>query len=529
MSDCQLNRVTWDGVGAPCFRFQIPLVDIQGYWTPETRTPRMTLPWCLELLSASQKNFPALVFLNSAGQCRALVALSRLERETRIVAQMNQEECTYDVTVETLPPAEGEALVLTVDRRPIPWMQAFSEWREGLGLPTPHIPAAAWRPVFCTWYAVHATVDAAWVEENARIAAELGIGTMIVDDGWCFDQRKRVSPQTLGTWYENIGDWRVSQVKFPDFDDHVRRVQSLGLKYLLWVTPYLIGTRSQACAQEFADALLPGGPKEGCRILDVNRQDKTPLMADRLSRLLRETPIDGLKVDFLDNIPPSWERPVGAAAMAFVRELSRQIREARPEALVEFRQSYCTPGMAPYATQFRCSDVPFDFIDNFQRLAQLRVALGDGLPVHADPIYWAPGERDVNVSRHLIASLLGTPMLSMDLRCLTPRERRIIAFWLKFYNENLPAYQTGRWSIRYQAESVGYALLQAPGRPRIAILQEPSLLPELLKRTASGDFLLNLSLEDLPVPNATTLFHPSREDTAATAGILPAGGAAVRA
>lgn len=526
MDDFKLNRVAWDGAGAPCFRFQIPLVDIQGYWTPETRTPRMTLPWCVELLSASQKNFPALVFLNSAGRCRALVALSSLERETRIVAQMNQEECSYDVTVETLPPAEdGGELTLTVDRRPIPWMQALSEWREGLGLPAPRIPAAAWRPVFCTWYAVHATVDAAWVEENARIAAELGVGTMIVDDGWCFDQRKRVSPQTIGTWYENIGDWQISQAKFPGFDGHVRRVQSLGLKYLLWVTPYLIGTRSQAYAKELADALLPGEPREGYRLLDVTRRDKALLMADRLARLLRETPIDGLKVDFLDQIPPSRERPAGAAAMAFVRELSQQIREARPDALVEFRQSYCTPGMAPYATQFRCCDVPFDFIDNFQRLAQLRVALGDGLPVHADPIYWAPGERDVNVSRHLIASLLGTPMLSMDLRRLTPRERRIIAFWLGFYNENLPACQAGRWTIRYQAEAVGYALLQAPGRPRIAILQEPSLLPELLGCTAAGDFLLNLSLEDLPVPGAKALFHPSGEEVAS--GILPAGGAVV--
>ncbi|MGN0867007.1 MAG: glycoside hydrolase family 36 protein [Oligosphaeraceae bacterium] len=499
--------------------FSLPLADIQGHWTPKHAWPQFFLPWNLAVEASAQSDYPALAFVNTQGICRGLVALSQLKRESLITARMNQEKGTYDITVESLPSAEPVELV--VDCRPLPWMEALAQWRDGLGVARPAVPREAWEPVFCTWYAVHAAVEQRWVEENARLAASLGMGTLIVDDGWCFDEAKRVSPATIGDWYENVGEWELSTVKFPDFNRHVERVHQMGMRYLLWVAPFLVGKKSRHF-REMPQSLLPGEIREGYRLLDP-ASPQADLVLRRMERLLRQTPVDGLKVDFLDQIEPSRETPTSAHVLAFVERLHRTILRERPRALVEFRQSYATPAMLPFATQFRAGDVPFDFLANFRNMSLIRLAIGEGTPVHADPVYWAPGESLANISRHLVASLLGVPMLSMDLAKLSSREREIIAFWLGFYRQNMAAYQTGRWRLRPLGSQAGYALLTAPGASSVAILQEPALLPELLPRMKKGDFLLNLSGSTLPVPGGEILFRP---EPGAGQGGVPAGGAA---
>ena len=74
-------------------------------------------------------------------------------------------------------------------------------------------------------------------ERNARVAADLGLRTFIMDDGWF----------TEGTefGYHRTGDWRPVSSKFPDFRAHVRHVQDMGLKCLLWVAPFMVGRDSQ--------------------------------------------------------------------------------------------------------------------------------------------------------------------------------------------------------------------------------------------------------------------------------------------
>ncbi len=516
----QLNRIPLPAeAGRHSATFSLPLKDVQGYWTPQLAWPQFSLPWNLTLDVCAQSDYPALVFLNTQGECKALVGLSQLKQECRLAARMNQETGAYDIAVECL--ASQEPVELVVDCRPQPWTAALDQWRDGLAVNRPFVPREAWNPVFCTWYAVHAAVEEKWVEENARLASRLGMGTLIVDDGWCFDQAKRVSPATIGDWYENVGDWEISTAKFPDFARHVERIHQMGMQYLLWVAPFLVGRKSRFL-QEAPQALLPGNFREGYRLLDPS-SPQAETMIQRMSRLLQQTPIDGLKVDFLDQIEPSWEKPTSAHALAFVERLHQAILRERPEALIEFRQSYATPAMLPYATQFRAGDVPFDFLANFRNMSLIRLAIGDGVPVHADPVYWAPGERPANISRHLVASLLGVPMLSMDLTRLPATEQEIIAFWLAFYRENRTAYQTGRWSLRPLGSQAGYAHLQADGTPGIAILQEPLLLPELRERLKKGDYLLNLSGRELEVSGAEILFRP---EPAGTASALPAGGAA---
>lgn len=499
-------------------RFSVPILDMHGYWVPESRTPSTKIVWVIESKSAGQRAFPFIAFFNSRQINRLSAGLTNLTDDARILAKMNQEKCTYDITIEVALGKDSQDFELIIDQRPQVWTESLADWRKALALPLPEFPEGAWEPVFCTWYAVHAAVTQDWVEKNAEVASRLGFRTLIIDDGWCFDVMKRVSPETISTWYEMIGDWFLSEKKFPDFENHRKRVQAMGMKYLLWVAPFLIGAKSELYKQ-LADIVKPEY-HEGCYTFDSSRKEAAKLLLGKMKHVIQDYGLDGLKVDFLDYIFPNMEEPRGEDTTHFIQELARTIREVKKDALIEFRQAYATPGMLAYGTQFRAGDVPFDFIDNFHRLAQIRISVGDGVPVHADPAYWHPQESPVNISRHMIASLAGVPMLSMDLLAISETEQKIIRHWLGFYQAHRETFNYGKWDVTYHQSGTAYAMVSNE-RESIIILHDSARIGEALAKAAKHVFVLNLSPDELPLAGAKTADY---EGKASADGIIPLGG-----
>lgn len=499
-------------------RFSVPILDMHGYWVPESRTPSTKIVWVIESKSAGQRAFPFIAFFNSRQINRLSAGLTNLTDDARILAKMNQEKCTYDITIEVALGKDSQDFELIIDQRPQVWTDSLADWRKALALPLPEFPEGAWEPVFCTWYAVHAAVTQDWVEKNAEVASRLGFRTLIIDDGWCFDVMKRVSPETISTWYEMIGDWFLSEKKFPDFENHRKRVQAMGMKYLLWVAPFLIGAKSELYKQ-LADIVKPEY-HEGCYTFDSSRKEAAKLLLGKMKHVIQDYGLDGLKVDFLDYIFPNMEEPRGEDTTHFIQELARTIREVKKDALIEFRQAYATPGMLAYGTQFRAGDVPFDFIDNFHRLAQIRISVGDGVPVHADPAYWHPQESPENISRHMIASLAGVPMLSMDLLAISETEQKIIRHWLGFYQAHRETFNYGKWDVTYHQSGTAYAMVSNE-KESIIILHDSARIGEALAKAAKHVFVLNLSPDELPLAGAKTADY---EGKASADGIIPLGG-----
>ena len=499
-------------------RFSVPILDMHGYWVPESRTPSTKIVWVIESKSAGQRAFPFIAFFNSRQINRLSAGLTNLTDDARILAKMNQEKCTYDITIEVALGKDSQDFELIIDQRPQVWTDSLADWRKALALPLPEFPEGAWDPVFCTWYAVHAAVTQDWVEKNAEVASRLGFRTLIIDDGWCFDVMKRVSPETISTWYEMIGDWFLSEKKFPDFENHRKRVQAMGMKYLLWVAPFLIGAKSELYKQ-LADIVKPEY-HEGCYTFDSSRKEAAKLLLGKMKHVIQDYGLDGLKVDFLDYIFPNMEEPRGEDTTHFIQELARTIRKVKKDALIEFRQAYATPGMLAYGTQFRAGDVPFDFIDNFHRLAQIRISVGDGVPVHADPAYWHPQESPENISRHMIASLAGVPMLSMDLLAISETEQKIIRHWLGFYQAHRETFNYGKWDVTYHQSGTAYAMVSNE-RESIIILHDSARIGEALAKAAKHVFVLNLSPDELPLAGAKTADY---EGKASADGIIPLGG-----
>ena len=479
-------------------KFSTSIADIHSYWHNFLPSTGERIPWTIEVGFAAQRGMPFVAFFNMGGINKLSVGLVDCDCDCNFSGQMNQETGCYDMTWEISSNRGIKDFSIWFDTADRPWQEELPLWRDQLNGIHCEYPASVWEPVFCTWYAVHGAMTQEWCDKTAAKAADLGFKTFILDDGWCYPDMKRVSPSTIGTWYEKIGDWKVDTGKFPDFKGHVERVKALGMKYLVWVAPYLIGDKSAMYGRlKNIPGALFGDYLEGYAKLAPECKEAAEPMLDLLEDLMKDYDLDGLKVDFLDQIHPNIEDPRAEDCYEFTAELSKRIRRNNPDAMIEFRQSYAVPRMLACGTQFRAGDAPFDFLLNLRRIAQIRLGLGDGIPVHADPAYWPADELPVNISRHFIAMMAGVPMLSVELSDLTPESESICRFWIRFYREHANWLKHANWSFDYSGGQLGCAVGDTQ-KKAIAIVVDPLRTPAMEKDT----WLLNMSYAPITVPGA---------------------------
>lgn len=509
-------------------RFHLPILDIQGIWTSQhgsgKNCPKLKLPWSFESTSSQQSDVPYVAFFRINQKNSASIALTCIHDDVRIKGQMDQMRRVYqmEITVAIMPETEPFDLMMSFSEKR--WNLLLESWRTIL-FPDgkPLFSDDAFEPVYCTWYAAHAALTNEYLDRNARLAAELGFRTFIVDDGWSYPEMKRVCPEKMGEgWYRDIGNWTVSEEKLPAFKKHVEYAQSLGLKYLLWTSPFFAGV----CSEEFKKASLDKEKEIALQewgdvaILDPDGSCAAHAI-DLLKNLMTDLALDGVKIDFLDYIPKSVDKPRSRACLHYFQKLAAAIRSVNPNALMEFRQSYATPQMLEFGTQFRAGDVPFDFVENLQRLAEIRTIVGDKVPCHADPIYFHQDEKPENVAHHIIAALAGVPMLSMELSELTPAQNEIISFWLNFYKKHFETFKNGHWDIVFFHETPSYLTVESETEV-IAIVINPDKVPGLSEQFGKKTFYaLNLSGDLLDLPGASAFTCAGKPIGGTTA---PAGG-----
>lgn len=451
-------------------RFSVPATDMHGVYLGGD--PGLELGYlphaAIVRQTSAHRGVPFLAFMHRNGENRRAVGLLDQLVESSWHAQLSELTAAYDVTLtrpavpeepdgdarraDAAPPGTPVGLhvpggvwqdELFVSDAHDPWIDVIGRYtalaRARAALPDLPVPEHAWDPVFCTWTAVHHDVSHDWVLRTARLAAELGFGTWITDDGWQVDGGR------FGR-YDEVGVWQPSHRKFPDLAAHVAAVQALGLRYVLWVAPFMVGEGS-ALAAELHGRLLPGDEKARFRMLDPLEPGTARHVRDLLTRLVRDHGLDGLKVDFVDAVPSDLRRAhrsLGRAMAGILADALRPLAQERPGLLVEFRNRYANLASRAYANLYRSSDLPVNPFQNRWQATMLRVLVPDAAVV-TDPMLWHPDDTDENVAVHLINGIAAVPMVSVDLTRYPESHRRLVAHWMGFYREHRGALAHGRF------------------------------------------------------------------------------------
>jgi alpha-galactosidase len=313
---------------------------------------------------------------------------------------------------------------------------------------------AATRPVYSTWYAYSQAVSAEIVEAEAPRAAELGCRSVFIDDGWQLHGD--------GRWYAGCGDWEPDPQKFPDLRGTVDRLHAQGMDVVVWIAPLLLGAHSEAYERlrPLAPTHVPGLRAD---VLDPRVAEVRAHIAQTCARLVRDYDLDGLKVDFLNNAMVYAGTPstgdiddVGRAMVELLREVADAVDATRPGTMIEFRQPYISPAVAPFADVVRADDCPADADQNRRSIVDLRL-FADGQVVHSDPLMWDPTAGPEAAARQVLNAFFGVPQLSMPLADLPDDHRRTVADLIAEWVELRPTVLQGRLFAALPAE--GYPVV----------------------------------------------------------------------
>jgi len=218
-------RIESDEAGRPpVFRlvWTHPIVDVHGYWHPGAGHDKgLAVGWTPGWRSKATSSAPVGCLYSLGGRNRLTLALSDALNTVSVKVGVEEETarllCSISIFEEPTAPLTGYEATLRLDTRDIPYHEALSDagrWWAGLpGYEPAPVPETARLPMYSTWYGFHQDLDPGRVEEQCRLAKDLGCEAMIVDDGWQTTSNER--------GYAYTGDWEPATEKVPDMREHV--------------------------------------------------------------------------------------------------------------------------------------------------------------------------------------------------------------------------------------------------------------------------------------------------------------------
>lgn len=340
-------------------------------------------------------------------------------------------------------------------------------------------PPSAYDPLYSTWYAYHQDVSATKVEAACKQAADMGLKTVILDDGW-------QTPKNYSCSYDRCGDWIPDTVKFPDMRAHVDRVHSLGMRYMLWIAPSFVGTNSVAYAR-FKDKLLGHSFKGAVGVLDPRHPEVRRHIVELLEDRMLNWNLDGFKLDFFGRWnyvglePDSGVDSIGVpeAAEMLLDAIKRRLTAVRPDVLIEFRQEYVGSAMTRYGNMLRVSDCPCDPVANRIGIASLRLTAPHSA-IHSDMLEWPKTESAVEATRYVLNALFGVVQYSPALPGLSAEHEAMMRHWIRFSQDHRKALLHGKFRPHYPA--AGYPLLEGEcDEERVFCVYQPNLAVDVGK------------------------------------------------
>lgn len=398
------------------------------------------------------------------------------------------------------PMSHYETKIL-LDGRRVFWGKTIQDgvkWMmEEKGLHALEAPEAAFEPLYSTWYQFHQNVTDKAVAEECKLAAELGMKTVILDDGWQTEDGNR--------GYAFCGDWKPTPKKFPDMASHVAAVQKLGMKYMIWYSVPYVGFNSEAYAK-FEGKYLYNEHGMGCSVLDPRFPEVREHLVNLYVNALKDWNLDGFKLDFIDSFGLRGEDPavkenyagrdimnVNEAVNVLMKEVSSALKAIKPDILLEFRQQYIGPAIRQYGNMFRAADCPGNAKDNRMRIASLRLTSGM-TAVHSDMIEWNLKETPENVGRAIINAIFGVIQYSAMLRDIPQEHLEVMQKWIAFADEHRETLLQSEF--RPHHPELGYPVIEAESdTERIVAVYQDNVVVEAAPR-GKRLYILNASGSD---------------------------------
>ncbi len=466
--------------------------DTHHIWTSET--PHYGFQYPPHLTAQSELSFwmPLYAFFDENDENRMTVAASESCR--RVVFEAPFDEVTMrfycSFTYFTVPeaPIAAYETCIRFDARPDFYAEriaAASEWMcRAAGISPQPSPDCAFDPLYSTWYTFHQQVSAELVEEELSIARDLGMKTVIVDDGWQIDL-----PLGNRQWggYSLCGDWRAGRM-FPDMAEHVKRAHQLGFKYMLWYSVPFVGEKS-GCFDRFKGKYLPSTQNcYGGWVLDPRFPEVREYLIQTYERAVREWDLDGFKLDFIDRFalragvvdPAVAENFAGRdiksiplAVDRLLTDVMARLKAIKPDILIEFRQRYVGPCIRKFGNMIRAIDCPCAMTENRARTARLRLTSGR-TAVHSDMIEWRSDETPETAARCMLNAMFSVIQCSVRLAKCSPEHLAVIRHWLAFSSQHRDALVRG--VFRPYGPAQNYPLLEGESADeRIFGVYQPDL------------------------------------------------------
>ena len=455
--------------------------------------------------SALAFRMPLYEYFDDNDTNRLTIACSESFRRVEAALGVMEEGC--DICSELRFFREAEAPMshyetkIMLDGRRVFWGKTIQDgvkWMmEEKGLQALEAPEAAFEPLYSTWYQFHQNVTDKAVAEECKLAAELGMKTVILDDGWQTEDGNR--------GYAFCGDWKPTPKKFPDMASHVAAVHKLGMKYMIWYSVPYVGFNSEAYAK-FEGKYLYNEHGMGCSILDPRFPEVREHLVNLYVNALKDWNLDGFKLDFIDSFGLRGEDPavkenyagrdimnVNEAVNVLMKEVSSALKAIKPDILLEFRQQYIGPAIRQYGNMFRAADCPGNAKDNRMRIASLRLTSGM-TAVHSDMIEWNLKETPENVGRAIINAIFGVIQYSAMLRDIPQEHLEVMQKWIAFADEHRETLLQSEFHPHHP--ELGYPVIEAESdTERIVAVYQDNVVVEAAPR-GKRLYILNASGSD---------------------------------
>ncbi|MBR5519326.1 MAG: alpha-galactosidase [Clostridia bacterium] len=295
-----------------------------------------------------------------------------------------------------------------------------------------------------SWEAAYFDFDTEKLVAFAKVAREMGIEMLVMDDGW-FGKRNDDS--------NSLGDWFVNEEKLPGgLAPLIERVNAEGLKFGIWYEPEMISPDSELfrAHPDWCVHVAGREPMIGRHqyVLDVSREDVRENIWQQMYTVLSQNKIDYVKWDFNRNIsdagsailPPERKKEFFHRFILGTYDLMNRLVTTFPDILFE----NCSGGGGRFDPAMLCYSPQIWTSDNTDPIDRLYIQFGTSLvyPASCMSAHVSACSRTSFETRGNVA-LWGTFGYELDPRKLTEEEKAIVKAQIAEYHATYDLIRKG--------------------------------------------------------------------------------------